>query len=87
MQPTHTTEQAVSQEEQLPQQDLFADVVDTEAYEKTMKNARVWLYVIAGFQAVMGIIEYNMADDATVGLIACIIDFSIAILFFRTVPV
>jgi hypothetical protein len=81
MQPTNTTEQPVSQEEQLPQQDLFADVVDTEPYEKTMKNARVWLYVIAGFQAAMGIFEYNTAEDATIGMIACIIDVSIAILF------
>lgn len=81
MQPTNTTEQTVNQEEQSSQPDLFADIVDTEPYEKTMKSARVWLYVIAAFQAVMGIVEYNMADDATIGLIACIIDFSIAVLF------
>jgi len=46
-----------------------------------MKNARVWLYIIAAFQAAMGIFEYNTTDDATIGMIACIIDFSIAVLF------
>lgn len=76
-----TQEQQVAQEEQLPQQDLFADIVDIEPYEKTMKNARVWIYVIAASQAVMGIVEYNMAEDTTIGLIACGIDFSVAVLF------
>jgi hypothetical protein len=76
-----TNEQQTIQEEQAPQQDLFADIIDTEPYEKSMNNARIWLYVIAGFQAVMGIIEYNMTDDATIGMIACGIDFGVGLLF------
>ncbi|ANE51334.1 hypothetical protein [Flavisolibacter tropicus] len=76
-----TQEQQLAQEEQMPQQDLFADIIDTAPYEKSMNNARIWLYVIAAFQAVMGIIEYNSIDEATVGMIACGIDVGVGLLF------
>ena len=81
MQTNNTTEPLLDQNDSTPQTDLFADVVDTEPYEKSMKNARIWLYVIAGFQAVMGIIEYNMIDEASLGMIACGIDFTLALAF------
>src|SRR3712207_4667413 len=81
MQTTNTTEPISTEEESAPQTDLFANVVDTEPYEKSMKNARIWLYVIAGFQAVMGIIEYNMIDEAALAMIACGIDFTLALAF------
>ena len=81
MQTTNTNEQSIIQEEETPQPDLFANVVDTEPYEKSMKNACIWLYVIAGFQAVMGIIEYNTIDEASIGLMAAGIDGVLALLF------
>jgi hypothetical protein len=81
MQTTNTTEPISTQEEPAPQTNLFADVADTEPYEKSMKNARIWLYVIAGFQAVMGIIEYNMIDEAALGMMASGIDFTLALAF------
>ena len=81
METTQASESSVQQEEVAPQQNLFADVVDTEPYEKSMKNARIWLYIIAALQAVMGIFEYNSTDDPTIGLIACGIDFAVAFLF------
>jgi predicted branched-subunit amino acid permease len=81
METTNAPEQPLHAEELPPQQDLFADIADTEPYEKSMNNARIWLYVIAGLQAVMGVIEYSASDDATVGVIACGIDVSIGLLF------
>ncbi|MGZ8544969.1 MAG: hypothetical protein ACXWV0_06710, partial [Flavisolibacter sp.] len=50
--------------------DLFSEIYDLEPYERTLKNARIWLYVIAALQFIMGIVEYNQSDDATVGWIA-----------------
>lgn len=60
---------------------LFDGIYDTSAYEKNMKNARTWLYIIAGFQFAMGIFEYNTTPDATVALIAFGIDAFIAVVF------
>ena len=62
-------------------QGLLDDVVDTEQYQKSMRNARVWLYVIAGFQLLMGVLEYYQADERTEGIVAFCIDAFIALLF------
>ena len=60
---------------------LFNEVFDLAPYEKSMKNARIWLYVIAAIQFVVGIFEYNSVPDKTVGTIAFGIDAAVAIAF------
>jgi len=68
-------------ETEIKEESIFSDVYDLSPYEKTMKNARIWLYVIAGAQFIMGIIEYNSAGDATVAQIAFGIDAFLALVF------
>jgi hypothetical protein len=60
---------------------IFTDVIDTAPYEKSMKNARIWLYVIAGLQFLMGIFEYMNTADRTIGLLAFGIDATMAVCF------
>jgi len=60
---------------------IFNEVYDLAPYEKTMKNARVWLYVIAAIQFAMGIYEYYSTPERTVGIIAFGIDAAVAIAF------
>ena len=72
---------------------IFNELIDTAPYEKSMKNARIWLYVIAGFQFLMGIVEYAREEEPIVGWMAFGIDAFIAFLFLglalwsRTKPV
>ena len=73
--PTAENETVVKQET------IFDDVYDLEPYEKTMKNARGWLYVIAVIQFIIGIVEYNTVDEPTVAAIAFGIDAFIAVVF------
>ena len=69
-------------QEQLPEQEnIFNDVFDTGHYKKSMKNARIWLYVIAGLQFLMGIYEYTITTDKTIATIAFAIDGGIALTF------
>jgi hypothetical protein len=63
------------------EESIFSNVYDLTPYEKTMKNARIWLYVIAGAQFIMGIYEYNTIDEKTVAAIASGIDALIAVTF------
>jgi len=60
---------------------IFNEVYDLEPYKKTLKNARVWLYVIAGIQFLMGIYEYYTAEEQRVGIVAFGIDAVIALIF------
>lgn len=60
---------------------LFNDVFDLAPYEKSMRNARIWLYVIAGIQFLVGIFEYSTVPDKTVGAIAFGIDAGVALVF------
>ena len=64
-----------------PQETIFNDVLDTAPYEKSLKNARIWLYVVAAFQAGMGIFEFATIDDKTLAWIALIIDVVIGGVF------
>lgn len=65
-----------------PQETIFSDLADTKPYEKSLKTARIWLYVIAALQAGIGIWEYVSTQDPTVALFACIIDAGIGVIFF-----
>ena len=60
---------------------IFNNLVDLEPYEKSLKNARVWLYVIAGIQFAMGIYEYFTVEDNVVAAVAFGIDAFIALGF------
>jgi hypothetical protein len=74
-------EQEIEQSTSNSEESIFNNLVDLEPYEKTLKNARIWLYVIAGLQFVMGIYEYFSVDDKTVASIAFAIDALIALTF------
>ncbi len=67
-----------TKEEETPREHIFSEIYDLKPYERTLKNARIWLYVIAGLQLIMGVIEYNQADDPTIGWTAFGIDAFIA---------
>jgi hypothetical protein len=67
--------------EVIPQQNLFSEIVDYTPLEKSMKNARIWLYVIAGFQLIMGIAEYLNTEDKFIAWIAFGIDTGIGAVF------
>ena len=75
------TEHTISTTEQSETESIFSDVYDTSVYEKTLKNARIWLFVIAGFQFAMGIFEKITIEDPQVGWIAFSIDAFIAFIF------
>lgn len=68
-------------ETEVKEESIFSDVYDLSPYEKTMRNARIWLYVIAGAQFILGIIEYNSVDDKTIAQIAFGIDAFLALVF------
>ena len=63
---------------------IFKDVVDTEPYQKGLKNARIWLYVVSGFHLVFAIINYfTLKDqDEQMALMASGIYVAIAAIFF-----
>lgn len=61
---------------------ILDNVVDTTPYEKNLKNARVWLYVIAALQTIIGIVEYNTINEQELATIAGLIDVGIAFSFF-----
>jgi hypothetical protein len=74
-------EQLPNEPQQSEEPNLFNDAFDMEPYRKNMKNAQIWLYVVAGIQLIMGIIEYSRAEDTTVGWIAFAIDAFISLTF------
>lgn len=67
---------------QQEQGSILEDAIDTSDYERTMRRARIWLFVIAAFQLLVGIFEYATTPDSTVGLIAMGIDIFIGAIFF-----
>jgi hypothetical protein len=69
-------------EQQSPDpESIFNNLVDLELYEKSLKNARTWLYVIAAFQFLMGVYEYFTVEDNVVAAIAFGIDAFIGLTF------
>jgi len=64
-----------------PDKSIFNNLVDLAPYEKTLKNARIWLFVIAGIQFGVGIFEYFSVEDNIVAAIAFGIDAFVALGF------
>ncbi|RYZ54137.1 MAG: hypothetical protein EOO14_14620 [Chitinophagaceae bacterium] len=60
---------------------LFSDLADTKPYEKSLRTARIWLYVLTALQIGLGIYEYSTLDPS-LALFALLIDAGIGILFF-----
>lgn len=77
---TNTTAQD-SLHDTVPQENILTNIVDTEEYEKPLRNARGWLYAVAGFQLAMGFYEYFTTDNHLVGAVALGIDAFIALVF------
>ena len=63
------------------QESIFSDALDTSRYDKSLKRARVYLYIIAGIQCAVGIYEYATIRDKDFALVAAAIDFGIGALF------
>ena len=59
---------------------IFNNLIDTDEYEKKFKSARIWIYVIAGFQFAMGIFEF-IKEEESVAWIAMGIDWAVALIF------
>ena len=74
-------EQLPAEQHEPREENLFNDAFDMEPYRKNMRTAQVWLYVVAGIQLIMGIIEYSSAEDTTVGWVAFGIDAFISVVF------
>ena len=66
----------------MSQETMFSDIVDIKPYEKSLKNARIWLYVISAIQVVFGVVQYAIADDKEIGLVVAIVEAGIGVLFF-----
>ena len=60
---------------------IFAEIIDYSPLEKSMKQARIWLYVIAAIQLIMGLVEYNTAETKLIGWLAFGIDSGIGAIF------
>ena len=60
---------------------IFSDIVDTAPYEKSLRNARIYLYIIAALQFGIGIYEYASTEDKNLALVAGGIDAGIGVLF------
>lgn len=60
---------------------IFNDLITTDEHEKKFKTARIWLYVLAGFQFVIGIVEY-VREEGMVAWFAAGVDWFIALCFF-----
>ena len=67
-----------------PPETIFSDMTDTKPYEKSLKTARIWLYVIAAIQLGYGIYSYFSLkeEDEYLGLIVGGIYAGVAALFF-----
>lgn len=76
-----TSEPEIKEPEPLSQTSIFSEAIDYTPYEKSMKGARIWLYVIAGLQLIMGIYEYSVTPDPFIAWLAFGIDTGIGVVF------
>ena len=62
---------------------VLLDMADISGYDKNLRNARIWLYVITGMQIVLGIYEgLNLKNvDSSVQWLAFGIDAGLGLLF------
>ncbi|NTS39477.1 hypothetical protein HRG84_01050 [Flavisolibacter sp. BT320] len=63
------------------QESLFSNLADSKPYEKSLRTARIWLYVLTVLQIGLGVYEYSTLDP-DLALFALLIDVGIGILFF-----
>jgi hypothetical protein len=54
----------VHDETPAPTDSVLLDMADMSGYDKNLRNARIWLYVISGMQIVLGIYESLTLTDA-----------------------
>ena len=64
------------------QESIFTDLVDDSQYDRNLRNARIWLYVVAGIQLLVGCYEYYSLRETDFGWIAFAIDAFIGAVFF-----
>src|SRR5690349_5996830 len=79
---THPTGQH-NENEPVKEDTIFYDVADMSGYDKNLKNARVYLYIVAAVQMIFGFYEYfTLSDyDNQIALLTGGIDVGIGIVF------
>ena len=72
-----------AENEPVKQDTIFNDVADMSGYDKNLKTARIYLYVIAGIQLIAAAYEYFTLRDISeqYALLAGGIDIGVGILF------
>ena len=60
---------------------IFGEMLDTKRYEKSLKNARIYLYIIAALQVVVGIYQYSQATDTETAIFLGGIPIALGLLF------
>ena len=64
-----------------PPENIFSELADIRPYERTMKNARGWMYAIVVVQFLIGFYEYFTVDDNYIAALAFGIDALIGMIF------
>ena len=77
IQPTPSNERTIE-----PQESILSNMVDVAPFERALKNARIWLYIVAGIQMVTGFYEYYTIENKITAAVALGIDSFIALTFF-----
>ena len=59
---TQTHQNNIPSATESSQETIFTDIVDTKPYEKSLRNARIYLYIVAALQIGIGIYQYANTD-------------------------
>ncbi len=72
-----------AENEPVKQDTIFNEVADMSGYDKNLKTARIYLYIVAAIQMIFGIYEYFTLReyDDQIALLTGGIDFGIGIVF------
>lgn len=54
-----------AEETSVLQDNILLDAADMSGYDKNLKRARIWLYVVTAMQVLMGVFEYMKYDTET----------------------
>ena len=77
----NSTDQHV-ENEPVKQDTIFNDVADISGYDKNLKTARIYLYIVAALHVGIGVYEYVTIEDNTLKLWAMAVDAGIGAIFF-----
>ena len=61
----HSLPASEAEQTSVLQDSILLDVADMSGYDKNLKRARIWLYVITAMQMVLGVFEYMKYENET----------------------